>query len=86
MSPGVPGGVGSAVITMNGSGQMTIDPRIPTMPGRSTSDFHGPGRHRWHQARSTVRCSASRTKVGLHLTRRTACEADGLVHGMAASN
>ena len=24
---------------------MTIDPRIPTMPGRSTSGFHRPGRH-----------------------------------------
>ena len=23
---------------------MTIDPRIPTVPGRSTSDFHQPGR------------------------------------------
>ena len=22
----------------------TIDPRIPTMPGRSTSDFHRPGK------------------------------------------
>ena len=29
----------------------TIDPRIPTMLGRSTSDFHRPGRHRVHQAR-----------------------------------
>ena len=24
---------------------MTKDPRIPTMPGRSTSSFHQPGRH-----------------------------------------
>ena len=24
---------------------MTVDPRIPTMPGRSTSGFHRPGRH-----------------------------------------
>ena len=36
----------------------TIAPRIPTMRGRSTSDFHGPGRHRVHQARRAMRCSA----------------------------
>ena len=40
----------------------TIAPRIPTMRGRSTSDFHGPGRHRVHQARSVVTRSASRIK------------------------
>ena len=39
---------------------MSIDPRIPTMSGRSTSGFHQPGRHCLHQARSAVRCSASR--------------------------
>ena len=36
---------------------MTIDPRIPTMPGRSTSGFHQPGRHFLHHARSAVRGS-----------------------------
>ena len=30
------------------------------MSGRSTSGFHQPGRHCLHQARSAVRCSASR--------------------------
>ena len=25
---------------VHGRSRMTIDPRIPTMPGRSTSDFH----------------------------------------------
>ena len=30
---------------MHGRSRMTIDPRIPTMPGRSTSGFHQPGRH-----------------------------------------
>ena len=33
---------------------LTIDPRISTMPGRSTSGFHGPGRHCLHQARSDL--------------------------------
>ena len=61
---------------------MTIDPRIPTMPGRSTSGFHQPSRHCLHQARSTVRCSASRMKGGeLHpcknLPRRTSARCCG---------
>ena len=43
-----------------------IDPRIPTMPGRSMSGFHRPGRHRVHQARGAVRCSASRMTGGQH--------------------
>ena len=38
----------------------TVDPRIPTMPGRNTSSFHRPCRYRVYQARSTVRCSSSR--------------------------
>ena len=28
-----------------GRSRMTINPRIPTMPGRSTSGFHQPDRH-----------------------------------------
>ena len=32
----------------NGRSRMTTDPRIPTMPGRSTSGFHRPGR-RWRK-------------------------------------
>ena len=51
---------------VHGRSRMTIDPRIPTMPGRSTSGFHQPGTHRLHQARSAVRCSASRMKGELH--------------------
>ena len=46
----------------HGRSRVSIDPRIPTMPGRSTSGFHPPGRHCLHQARSAVRCSASRMK------------------------
>ena len=46
-----------------------IDPRTPTMPGRSTLGFHRPGRHCVHQARSVVRCSASRIKDELHPTK-----------------
>ena len=39
---------------MHGRSRMTIYPRIPTMPGRSTSGFHRLGRriHWLHQARS----------------------------------
>ena len=33
-------GAGGALIIMHGRSRMTISPRIPTMPGRSTSDFH----------------------------------------------
>ena len=50
---------------MHGRSRMTRDPRIPTMLGRSTSGFHQPGRHCLHQARSAVRCSASRMKGDL---------------------
>ena len=53
---------------MQGRSRMTVDPRIPTMPGRNMSGFHRPGRHCWHQARSTVRCPASRMKGELHPT------------------
>ena len=55
-------------ITMQDRSRMIIDFRIPTMPGRSTSGFHRPGRHCLHQARSAVRCSASRMKGELHHT------------------
>ena len=42
------GGGGGCVLTvMHGRSRMTIDPRIPSMPGRSTSGFHRPGRHRY---------------------------------------
>ena len=37
------GGKGNHV--MHGRSRMTIDPLIPTLPGRSTSGFHRPGRH-----------------------------------------
>ena len=60
------GGRGGGVLDIHawpyGRSRRTIDPRIPTMPGRSTSGFHQPGRHCLHQARSAVRCSASRMK------------------------
>ena len=47
---------------VHGRTRMTTDPHIPTLPGRSTPGFHQPGRHCSHQARSAVRCSASRMK------------------------
>ena len=58
--------------------RMNIDPRIPTMPGRSTSGFHQPGRHCLHQATSTVRCLASRMKGELHPAKNLS--KDGLRH------
>ena len=63
---------------MHGRSRMAIDPRIPTMPGRSTSGFHHPGKLCLHQARSAVRCSASRIKGGLHPSKN--CSLDGLRH------
>ena len=71
-SGGVYGGEGGGVLNrrnvldpMHGRSRMTIDPRIP-MPGRSMSGFHRPGRHCLRQARSAVRCLASRMKSELH--------------------
>ena len=55
---------------MHGRSRMTIDSRIPAVPGRTTSGFHQPGRHRVHQAQSAVRCSANRTTGELHPTKK----------------
>ena len=57
-------GEGMYLIFIHGRSRMTIDPRILTMPGRSMSGFHRPGRHYLHQARSAVKCSASRLSRG----------------------
>ena len=54
--------------------RMTMHPLLLTMPGRSTSGFRRPGRQYLHQARSTVRCSSSRT-IG-DLRPQPICEAD----------
>ena len=62
----------------HGRSRMTIDPRILTMPGRSTSGFHQPGRHCLHQARSAVRCSASPMKGELPPSKNRS--KDGLTH------
>ena len=72
---------------MLGRSRMTIDPRIPTMPGRSASGFHRPGRHLLAPsfAKRKVRCSASRLKGELHVILRTALEADFLAYGVTAS-
>ena len=50
---------------MHSRSRMTIDPHIPTMPGRSTSGFHPPGRHHVHQAQGAVKSAASRMKSGI---------------------
>ena len=66
---------------MHGRSRETIDARILTMPGRSISGFHRPGRHRFCQERSAVRCRASRMMKGELVRKvscilpRTACEA-----------
>ena len=54
---------------MHGRSRVTIGSRTPTMPGRSMSGFHKPGRHCLHQARSAVRGPASRMKGELHPTK-----------------
>ena len=54
---------------MHGQNGMMADPRFPTMPGRSTSGFHRPGRHCLHQAQTAVGCTASREKGELHPTK-----------------
>ena len=73
----IPDEGGGRTPVVHGCSRMTIDPRIP-MPGRSTPDFHQPGRHCLHQARSTVRCSASRMKGELHPSKNHS--QDGLRH------
>ena len=50
-------------------GDMTTDPRIPTMPGRSTSGFHRPSRHCSHQARKVF------SESHMHGVRATSYEA-----------
>ena len=58
---------GGCTHVMHGGNRMTMDPRIPTMPGRSKSGFDRSGRHCLNQARSAaVRCWASRMKGELH--------------------
>ena len=59
----------------------TTDPRISTVPGRSTSGFHLPGRRCLHQARSEVGCSASRMGGELRPTKnRSRGRLQHLVH------
>ena len=47
----------------------TLRTCVPTMPGRSTSDCHQPGKHCLHHMRSAVRCWANRMKGGPHSTK-----------------
>ena len=64
-------GMGYSIFMNGRSSRVTVDPRVLTMPGRSMSGFHRPGRHCLHQARSAVRCSASRMKGELHPTNKS---------------
>ena len=72
------GGRGGGTQFVHGRSRMTIDPSIPTMPGRSTSGFYPRGRHCLNQARSAVTCSASCMKGELHPCKN--CSNDGLRH------
>ena len=65
------GGDGCTHYSVHGRSRMTIDPSIFTLPVRSTSGFNAPGRHCLHQARSAVRCWASRMKGELHPTKNS---------------
>ena len=50
-------GVGGGVLDiMHDRSRVTMDPRIPTMPGWGVWDCRRRGRHCLHQARSAVRC------------------------------
>ena len=49
------------------------------MPVRSTSGFHQPGTHCLHQARSAVRCSASRMNGELHLSKDSLQSEEGSI-------
>ena len=57
---------GACTQSVHGRSCTIIDPCTPTVPGRSLSGFHQSGRHCLQQARSAVRCSASRMKGELH--------------------
>ena len=48
------GGGGEFTHVMHGRNRVTVDPRIPTMPGWNTSGFRRPGTHCSHQAQSAV--------------------------------
>ena len=76
------GGGGGGTQLVHGRSRMTIDPRILTMPGRSTSSIHQLGTQRLHQARSAVRCSVSRVKGKLHPFKHRSN--DGLGHHVPA--
>ena len=54
------GGGGRVLVITHGRSRITVDPRVPSMPGRSTSGFHRPGRQGEHQARTAVRCGIAR--------------------------
>ena len=53
---------GRCTHVMHDRSRIAIDPRIPSMPGRSTLGFHQSGRHCLHQTPSAVRCWSSRMK------------------------
>ena len=76
IDPGYGGGGGRSVLQcVHGRGRMPVDPLIPTIPGRSTSDFHQPGRHCLHQGEGAgvlICCCVSRFTIDCEsLSRRS---------------
>ena len=65
--------------------RQAIDPRIPTIPGRSTSGFHRPGTHYLHQSRSAGSCWASRMKGELHPAKNSFCSGLSCIWTTASS-
>ena len=76
---------GGCTHAMHGHSRMTIDPCIPTMPGRSSLSFHRPGRHCLYQARSAESRSASCMKGELHPSGGAGGGVLDLMHGRARS-
>ncbi|CAN0256107.1 unnamed protein product, partial [Laminaria digitata] len=51
------------LVIMHGRGRMTVDPRIPTIPGRGTSVFRRPGRQ-WVPRSGGRRLWAQKNQTG----------------------
>ena len=75
------GGVGRGVlITIHGRSRMTMDPRIPTMPGTEHVGLSPTRQTSLAPSAKRREVSASRMKGELHPT-ENACEADFLAYG-----
>ena len=66
---------------MHGRSRMTIDSRIPTMPVRSTSGFHGPGLTLLAPSAKRLGALGESHEWASCIPLRTACEVDFLAYG-----